>query len=61
MKTDMKEVNTLGNCINCTWYDNEDGKCHNPDCYVDGEALETIVNPYDDYCTLWEEDYSNDC
>ena len=46
----------MGNCITCSWYYKEDGKCHNPDCYGPGEDHEYIDNPYDDYCTLYEKE-----
>ena len=46
----------MGNCITCGWYYKEDGCCHNPDCYLDGEDHERIDNPYDDWCTLYEKE-----
>ena len=45
---------SMGNCVNCTWFYEEDGMCHNPDNYLPGEDYEVISNPYDDYCSLWD-------
>lgn len=55
-----KSEHTMGDCINCTWYETYAGvgHCHNPDCYT-GEEWENgeldRVRP-DDGCTLWEEE-----
>lgn len=40
----------IGDCIKCTWYNQDTETCHNPDAEYLGH-MDT-----DDGCTLWEED-----